>query len=116
MNEESTANMPVNVPETITEETPKFKGYSIEDLRYRRALVALQKQFAKEKIFNDVNKIQRHSPFSKDFAAGETKISKMGAIAGKLLNGFNYLDYAMLGFTVFNSGRKIFKIFRGRRK
>lgn len=102
-----------NVPATISEsEHPKFKGYSIEDLRYRRALVALQKEFAKSKVLTNINKVQRHSPFSRDFGKGKTKAGKVGALAGKLLNGLNYLDYIMLGYTLFNSSRKIFGIFK----
>lgn len=102
-----------NVPQTISEE-PKseFKGYSLEDLRYRRALVALQKEFAKGKILSDVHKIQRHSPFSRNFAEDKSGIGKVGAIANKLVSGFNYLDYAMIGFSLFNSGRKIFSLFK----
>ena len=64
----STNNNTPNVPETIsgTSQT-KFKGYSLEDLRYRRAVVALQKEFAKSKIISKTHKLQRHSPFHKDF-------------------------------------------------
>ncbi|MCM1378421.1 MAG: hypothetical protein NC097_07930 [Clostridium sp.] len=108
-----TSKMTENIPATLSEgKETKFKGYSIEDLRYRRALVALQKEFAKSKILNNVHKVQRHSPFSKNFGAGKSTAGKAGALAGKLLNGLNYLDYLMLGFTLFNSGKKIFGFFR----
>lgn len=103
-----------NLPSTISE-TPKttFKGYSLEDIRYRRAVVALQKEFTKQKIFTNITKVQRQSPFSRDYTPSKGGImGKTGAIAGKLITGLNYMDYVMLGFSIFNSGRKIFKFFR----
>lgn len=102
----------LNVPATISESgETKFKGYSLEDLRYRRALVALQKEFTKSKIVATTHRLQRHSPFSKDFGSDKSAMGKVGLVAGKLLSGLNYLDYLMLGFTVFNSGKKIFRFF-----
>lgn len=106
-----------NVPQTISEpEKNTFNGYSMEDLRYRRALVALQKEFAKSKVISDAHKIQRHSPFSKNFGEDKSSVGKIGAIANKLLSGFNYLDYAMIGYSVFNSGRKIFSLFKKKKR
>lgn len=105
--------IPASVPATISEtEASKFKGYSLDDLRYRRALVALQKEFAKSKILSDAHKIRRHSPFSPNFAEGKGAMGKFGAVAGKILNGFNYFDYVMLGITLFNSGKKVFRLFK----
>ncbi|MDE7382241.1 MAG: hypothetical protein K2N03_08985 [Muribaculaceae bacterium] len=101
------------VPESITEqENNEFKGYSLEDLRYRRALIALQKEFAKSKITSSVSNLQSLSPFSKNFGKGKSKVGKVGAIAGKLVSGFNYLDYAMIGYNLFTSFRKILSLFK----
>ncbi len=102
-----------SVPETISDsDKNRFKGYSIDDLRYRRALVALQKEFAKSKIVSSSNKLQTLSPFSKNFGKGKSNISKAGVIANKLISGFNYLDYAMIGFNLFSYGKKIFSLFK----
>lgn len=102
------------IPESVSaEEKQKFGGYTLEDIRYRRALVALQKEFARQKIVGSTKKISRHSPFSKDYTpAHGGSLGKAGAIAGKLLTGLNYMDYVILGFSIFNSGKKIFKFFR----
>lgn len=106
-------NMTSNVPATVTEEPiSKFKGYSLEDLRYRRALVALQKEFAKSKIISNTHKLQKHSPFSDRFGEDNSTVGKVGLMAGKLLHGLNYIDYAILGFTLFKSTKKILGIFR----
>lgn len=99
--------------ETISpNEIHPFKGYSLSDLHYRRALVAMQKEIAKDKVLTNVLKLQRHSPFSKDFGKGKGTVGKVSAVAQKITNGLNYFDYAMLGYTLFNSGRKIFSFFR----
>lgn len=106
-----------NVPATISEApAEKFKGYSMEDLRYRRALVTIQKEYAKARIHTATNKMKSYSPFSPDFGKGHGKMGKAGAVAGKLLNGFNYLDYIMLGTTLFSTGKKIFGLFRRKKK
>ena len=41
-----------------------FKGYGIEQLKYQRALLALQKEFAKEKLLRDASDIRKSLPFS----------------------------------------------------
>lgn len=110
-------NENINVPATISDENKsEFKGYSLEDLRYRRALVALQKEFAKSKILSASHKLQSFSPFSRNFGEGKSNVGKVGAIAQKLISGLNYLDYAMIGYNVFTSGKKILNIFRKKRK
>ncbi|MCM1152845.1 MAG: hypothetical protein NC328_04230 [Muribaculum sp.] len=89
-----------------------FKGYSINELHYRRALVAMQKEIARDKVLTNVLKLQRHSPFSKDFGKDRGKFGKATMVVEKITNGLNYFDYAMLGYTLFNSGRKIWSFFR----
>lgn len=91
-----------------------FKGYTIEELRYQRALVALQKEFCKAKVIRQIDKIRNPNG-----EAGESKTSKLARIAGiggKLLLGLNYLDYAMIGMSLFGSGRKIYNFFKGKKK
>lgn len=87
-----------------------FKGYTIEDLRYQRALVALQKDFAKSKLIHNVSKLK-----SKKLIGGDSKkfqISKASGVASKLLTGLSYLDYAMLGMSAFSAGKKFLSFFR----
>lgn len=102
-----------NVPATLSNsEEPKFRGYTLDDLRYRRALVSIQKEYAKAKTFTSLHKVAKYSPFSRDYDSKGARFGRIGALTGKLLNGLNYIDYVMLGYTVFNSGRKIFSFFR----
>jgi len=91
-----------------------FKGYTLEELRYQRALVALQKEFCKSKVMHKFNRIRNRGTDS-DENGNQSKLSKIGSIASKIFMGLNYLDYITIGLSLFGSGRKIFKFFRRRK-
>lgn len=99
----------------ISENEPTFKGYTIEELRYQRALVTLQKEFCKSKLERNINSLRKTNPLSPTSAASSLP-GKFGIIATKLLSGLNYLDYAMLGFSLFGSARKVYSFFHRRKK
>ena len=93
-----------------------FKGYTIEELRYQRALVALQKEFCKSKVLHKVEKIKHRKLFGDDSSSKGSKFFKMGSMASKIFTGLNYLDYAMIGMSLFGSGKKIYKFIKGKKK
>lgn len=104
------------VPADLATPDPgEVKGMTISEIRYQRALVALQKEFCKEKIGHSVRKLKTSSPFSKNYDAGNSSFGRVGAIAGKLISGMSYLDYALIGFSVFSNVRKILKIAKPRK-
>ena len=86
-----------------------FKGYTLEDIHYQRALILLQRQFAKEKIVADVHKIRKRGPFGTGDKS--SPLAKAGGIASKFITGFNYVDYVLLGFSAFSTVRKVFRFF-----
>lgn len=90
-----------------------FKGYTLEDIHYQRALVLLQRQFAKEKIMADVHKIRKRGPFGTGDKS--SPLAKAGGLASKFITGFNYVDYVLLGFSAFSTVRKVFRFFRKKR-
>lgn len=92
----------------------KFGGYTLEDLRYQRALVALKKEFSKSKMIAGAHRVAKRNPINgKQSGFG---IGSVGSIAGKLITGMNYLDYVMIGFSLFNTGRKVFSFFHRKKK
>lgn len=91
-----------------------FKGYTIEEIRFQRALVAMEMEFCKNKILKSVNNLQKINPLS--IASGSSIPGKAGSIAMKLIKGLNYMDYIMLGWSVFNGGRKVYSFFKGKKK
>lgn len=76
-----------------TDEPIESKGYTIDELRYRRAYALAKYEMVKYQTLEDV----------KRFGGG---FSTRGGIVGRLLGSLNYLDYAMLAFQV---GKRIFK-------
>ncbi len=93
---------------------PGFKGYSIEELRYQRAMIALRKEFCRQKVINSVDSIRHPGGKGSDVGAF-SKFQKVAAVVAKLFANKNVLDYALVGLSVFGSGRKIYKLI-GRRK
>lgn len=88
-----------------------FKGYTLEDIHYQRALVMLQREFAKEKIAADIHKIKKRGPFGVT-GKDASSLTKAGTVVSKLINGFNYMDYALVGFSAFSTIRKVFRFFK----
>lgn len=89
----------VNVQEEL------FKGYSLEELRYQRALTSLRADFCKEKLLAEVGSIVKKSPLSR------SKLNGTG-IAGKLMKSLNFIDYAVIGLTIFKTVKSIINRFR----
>lgn len=87
-----------------------FKGYNLEQLRYQRAVIALRKEFCKAKVMHEFTKIRERSIFGGERKG--SKITKIGGLTTKLLSGLNYLDYAMIGMSLFGTGKKIYKFFK----
>ncbi len=104
-----------NTAKNITNPETKFSGYTLEEIRYQRALVALQAEFCKTKMARNFRTLQNSNPLSASSVASSIP-GKTGYIASKLLTGLNYLDYAMLGFTVFGALRKVYSFFRRKKK
>lgn len=110
--------VPAAVPEKITadESDKKAAGYTLEDLRYRRALAALQKEFAKEKMLHGLNRIKKYNVLTGNPSNAKIgSLAKAGTLASRLLGGLNYLDYVMIGFSLFGTVRKAFRLF-GKKK
>ncbi len=96
---------------------PRFKGYTLEDLRYQRALVALQKEFCKSRVLRKTDDLRNRKLIGNGKESGGlSRISRYGSLAGKIMSGLSYLDYAMLGMSLFGSGKKIYKFFKGKKK
>lgn len=94
----------------ITQPDKKCKGYTIEEIRFKRALVAMEAEFCKTKINRSWSNIQEANPLS---PGNKTTLpGKAGSLALKMVSGLNYLDYALLGFSIFKGARKIFSFFK----
>lgn len=111
-------NTPATLPEAVPapqsdaiEPVSSFKGYSLADIRYYRALTTLQREFCKQKIVADMHRIQKINPLTGGTPSKRNQ-SGFGAMAGKILSGLSYMDYILLGFRSFSTIRRVFSLFR----
>ncbi len=101
------------LPENVVVEDSTFKGYTLEELRYQRALVLLRREFAKQKVESGLRHIRKTNVFTGTASGSKASgLVRAGGIASKILTGLNYADYAMIGFSAFGTVRKIFSFFR----
>lgn len=104
-----------STPKTAeTQEAPApFAGYTLNELKFQRALTAVRRQYAKEKTFRAINNIRKRSLFGNGNKGG--KLKSATSLIQKAMIGFNYADYAMLGFSLFSTGKKIWNLFHRRK-
>ncbi len=96
------------------EEAIEFHGYTLDEIRHNRALIAVRKEFAKAKIVEELNGLKDRNPFAPD---GTLKAaSRLGSIPMKIVKGLNYTDYVMLGISAFGTMKKVFSLFRKKKK
>lgn len=92
---------------------PGFSGYTMAELKYQRALVALKKEYLKEDILYQTADIKRRIPFLNRKKKTEKKSS---GLFGKMMKGLDYSDYIMLGAKGFGIIKKAGSLFRKKKK
>ncbi len=101
-----------NIPAQTTADAPsEFNGYTLQELRYQRALASLKKEFAKEKALASLNAMKEKTAIGR-LSGKVSTLGKTGGLLPKVLSSLNYADYAMLGFSVFGTVRKVWKFFK----
>ncbi len=101
-----------NIPARNTADEPTvFNGYTLQELRYQRALASLKKEFAKEKALAGLNAMKEKTALGR-LSGKVSSLGKAGGLLPKVLSSLNYADYAMLGFSVFGTVRKVWKFFK----
>lgn len=93
----------------------EFKGYTIEEIRFQRALVAMEADFCKTKALKCLSNLQKINPLSS--SSDSSLPIKASSVALKMVKGLNYVDYILLGFSLFSGVRKVFSFFhKGKKK
>ncbi len=85
----------------LARDDENWKGYTLDDLRYERAVALARLEIQKEKLAMSASEMRSGVPG----IAG-------GGILGKLMGSLNYLDYAILAFRTFRFVSKRFRSFR----
>jgi len=101
-------------PDGIVPGGKSLRGYTLEELRSQRAYLILRKEYAKARVLEDIDNVRNRRLIFGNNKDGNKKSGflKVGTIASKVFSGMNYLDYAMIGFSVFSTMRKFFRFFR----
>lgn len=84
----------------------EWKGYSFDELKYQRALVAIKCEIEKEKLITSFAGIKQE----KMSAVG---VNGSNPLLNKLLGALDIADYS---FMAFKFGRKLYSIFSKLRK
>lgn len=95
-----------------------FRGYTMEELRYQRAIVALKKEFCKAKVIESVRDIReprrkKEKGTKQSGAAGA--LSLAGRVASVVFSNLNTLDYVVMGLSAFGTVKKGIKLIRGKK-
>lgn len=104
-------------------EVPEFKGYSIEELRYQRNLVALRKDFCKVRLLQSIATL---NPLGEEKRSGIFGVSKpkrsrtafgiAAKVASSLLGNLNKLDYIVVALSLFGTIKKGVSLIRKKKK
>ena len=87
-----------------------FKGYTLDELKYQRALLLLKKEYLREKMNSQIADVKKRVPLLN----GGSSISGLSSsgMVRRVMKGLNFADYLMLGFSMFNAGRKVVSLFK----
>ena len=88
-----------------------FKGYTMEELKYQRAMMALKVEFSKEQLMASLRSFH---PSNAKTAKGSGLVSKLGLagrLTSKFFSGLNTLDYVMMGMSLFGTAKKAYGLF-----
>lgn len=66
---------------------PGWKGYTLDELRYQKAVAMIRLEMEKEKISAGFSQMKNGMP-----------MMSTGGIAGKIMGSLNYLDYALIAY------------------
>lgn len=90
----------------------EFDGFTLEEIRHHKALIAVRKEFAKAKLFEKVENAKAMNPFIHSRQGKIKAASSLGSLPLKMIKGLNYTDYILLGISTFGTMRKLFSLFR----
>ena len=114
---DNTNSQLIRTSDIVVEDTPKFKGYSLEEIRYQRALVMLKREFAKQKVNAKMASVRKNNILTGAPTASKASgLMCTGSIAAKIVTGLSYMDYIMIGFSAFGTVRKEVSFFRKKKK
>lgn len=96
------------------EDPLEFNGFTLDEIRHQRALIAVRKEFAKARLLEQLDLLKERNPFGPE---GSMKAAeRLGSIPMKIMRGLNYTDYILMGVSAFGAARKVFSFFKKKKK
>lgn len=103
-----------NLPASTEQAAVPFKGYTMEELRYQRAMMALRKEFCKTKVLQSVQTL-RPGTKTGGKSSGSSKFALAGKVASAVFSHMNTLDYILMGISLFGTARKGLRLIKGKK-
>lgn len=91
----------------LIEETEEWGGYTIEEMKYHRALAYTKKEIEKDRI-----RVRANILFTQTVSSGGIGNARLGKITGKM----SVLDYILIGFRLSRKAVTIYKSIKKRFK
>jgi len=99
---------------------PAFKGYTIDEIRYQRAMLGVRKEFCKAKVMESVSNLKpggRRREHGILKATRKPPLLRMaGGVASKFLGNLNAIDYVLMGISAIGTVRKGIRLLKGKKK
>ena len=104
----------LNLPAQADEQKKKedFKGYTLEQLKYQRAMMALRVEFSKEQLIQSFEALKPKKKATEKTSLLGPKFAFASNLAGKIFSNLNVLDYVMIGMSAFGTAKKAISLFR----
>ncbi len=83
---------------------PEWKGYDIDELRYRRAYLLARCEIERMRLVSRIDSVRASVP-----------LIGTGGVAGRLLKGLSYLDYVYIAYKLTSKASKILSKFRNKK-
>lgn len=84
----------------LPHQLPGWKGYTLDELRYQRALVAARVEIQKERLVVQSDKLRN-------------AMSSPTGVWGRIFSSINYVDYAVLAFQLISRTTRTLRKLRG---
>lgn len=93
-----------NLVNGLPHKQENWKGYTLEDLRYRRAYVAARRELEKERLHHNIGNARKGA------------VTAAGGTALRVMQVIPFFDYAMMAWSVGSKAMKLLGRFRRKKK
>lgn len=103
--------------ESIAEAKSSFNGFTLEELRYQRAMMALKREYCRAKMTKSLENLNSSPKKMKHGGSlsNNKALSIAGTVASKVFSHLNVVDYVLMGLSFAGTIRKGIRLFKGKK-